>query len=1760
MDEPNAPACAGDGGDAVSEPSEKSPQGVSPYATGGGGVTFERKVAVQYLAHLLVGDGAAELGDGRRVVSVAFQQAPDHPVDDLVVHAARADEREPSLVLALGVRRSPRMVPSDADTRRLIRGFVSAVTSAPSDGREHRLALVVAGPQRHAEQLATLADHAAVQMDAPGFFELVRTPKKFDGGIRKRLAQFEKLVGHALDDLGVSDRDPASVEYHTWQLLSMLTVLMPRLESPDGTDWADLLNRLVRVARGTDLAGALPLRDRLVALAGDYSPKAAQVDLTMLRRHAHAVLDTSVRRHVQGSQRLDLLHEQALASVRDAVATSDGDRSWRLDRDDAAAALRAAAGNAAAMVVTGESGVGKSSLAMQSFTAGVADPGSVQARCVNLRHVPALAVEFENMLGAPLSSLLGELSAPMRVLVVDGADAIAEGRENAFRYLVDAAREGDVKVVAVCAEDTKQIVHDALAERLGAGVSEFAVSPLTDAEVGDIVRAFPELGNLAADARSRELLRRLVVVDLLIRSHVSGVLLTDADAMDKVWSGLVRRHEASDRGFPEARSSVMLQLADLELSGGDRLNVLSEIDQAALDGLRRDGLLRTSPDNPFRIGPEFAHDEVRRYAVARLLLGDKDLVSKIFRAGAPRWSLSAARLACQAWLARADSVDAPLQGRFVALQASFDAVVEAGHGARWGDVPGESLLALPDPGGLLGDAWPELRADDNAGLRRLARLAEQRFQDDDGSVKTGAVEPLITPLLEDDAPWQSGDYAERLLREWLRAHVVANTPAGHPLRVLLRTRLVEACSEADRRHVERLEAEAAARAARTPEEIKQERIAEERASEFLTAIGDGNRRERREIPYEITCEIIIELFALLGPDLGTDGEAILRRVGRDAPWELAPAVEELLTGRALASYDPLLLATLTETYYLDDDAVGYELFDDGIRQHCARSLGLTPQCAWYLGPFVPLLQSDFRVGILVLNRLLNHATRVRIRILETSSQTGSPLNNDTVSPHQTELEITGSRQLYVGDEHVWIWYRGAGVGPPPCMSALLALEHWCDQLIKAGVPIKALIAILLDGCENLAMIGLIVGILVRHLEAADGLLDPYLSEPLIWKYEFRRVAEEAGLLAASSDEVTANDRRSWSLREAAGMMVLGADDERLVELRMIGKRLVENACREAESAHEFGADVAQLDVEETIGEELAMARLWASSLDRDSYHAHEIGDGLYVQVAPPEDVVDTLQSSTEDLQRAEEDARLFVRYHIKPAKGRADIIGSDELAVDIASARDLLDNPPCLDTHRMWDTPATVAAAALQAYVLRRVELPDTAVVFAVDTVLRIGEGAGPPLDDEFELTNFERGANRSAARAVPLFLLPVATPLRVAMDGRHRDTIRRKRWRRRGFRRTSVVDDIDGRTTLKRAKIAGIRLARTEVYEVRLHLARGLDHLWESQCAGDDNCHHEAGILLATETMRDCVLGAWNQKTGRRVTIILKEPVTESLERVAGDSINSFRLDAAIRALAPAATANICVSTRARALLLSLLDAQRRSLLNNERKTRDPDYRGTHSIVAARALLMLAEDGGDEAIDVQIAAYADSSAMLANFLRALSAAAEETADRAAAARRIWPRVVRRVLGLNDSEYTPFEDHYYGEMALAALIPNIANEAAYLYSEVQDEPIKWWDPLALRPEVEAWLEVAEGNPTCVDQLVIFLDTIVPEDQARTGLPWVARLVLADPVRVAGRCWMLSDWLIEMRSPAADVDLEAMWQEVVDALVVAGDQRLAPYSE
>lgn len=824
---------------------------------------------------------------------------------------------------------------------------------------------------------------------------------------------------------------------------------------------------------------------------------------------------------------------------------------------------------------------------------------------------------------------------------------------------------------------------------------------------------------------------------------------------------------------------------------------------------------------------------------------------------------------------------------------------------------------------------------------------------------------------------------------------------------------------------------------------------------------------------------------------------------------------------------------MTEAYYFDDKPIHLDGLDDGIRRHRSRGVGLLPDAGWNRGPFYPLLLADFSNGVSVINRLLNHAARVRALTLASLDGIGMT-PDDAASAYRVELAVSGTRRAYMGDDHVWRWYRGTGVGPYPCISALQALERVCDRWIKEGVPLQTLVSILLQGCENLAVIGLAVGVLVRHVEAAGRALDAFLTEPEVWKLEIPRLASEHSPFATPSEEIAAPERRGWSLQHAAGTMVGDADGSRVAELRALGDVLIQNERRILESTRIDKAADPDAEFDDSLEQDLATVRNWASSLDRDRYQLIQTPEGLFAQATPPEDVTEILQQRTEERRRGHEEIQLLLRYGLRPPGSRTETVGTEDLLADIAVAQRILADQSTLIALDHWDPPAMVAAAALQANSLRGIGLPAEALAFVIDTLLRVGEGEAGPRRYEIETTYFEQAADRSTARSLPLLLLPAAASL------------------------PSLVAGTDGQSLDARATNACLNLAQAVAYEVRLHLARGLDHLWTTPCADEMPCHHETGLQIATETMRDCALGPRDSDTGRREVVVLGDPIAEALAGTRADSIIVLHLDAAIRSLAPAATANICVSANSRALLLGLLDAQRRALLNAELDV--ADERGMHTLVSSRALLTLAEHGDDTAIDTHIDAYADNAYLLGNLLRTLSAAAEETLGRAAAASRIWPSVIRHVLSLHNSGHTPFEDGFIGSMTRAALIPSATHTSEYRYREVQDEPITWWDPLAMRAEVEAWLAIAEGNADCVDQLIAFLAALSPEEQVRTGLPWVTRVVLADPNRVAKGAFMLSTWLIDIRVVANDTGLTAQWQEVVDALAVGGDRRLAPYSE
>lgn len=1678
----------------------------SPYSTGGGGVTLERMLGALLMTRLLTGGAVTHL-DGRSPATVALQQVPAALADDLVV-TARAADGVTILRLDIAVRRSPEFNVSHTSTCDLVAMLVKADLAAECSTDEnlvHRLCVAVSGRQTHAQQLAELAAVARGKPDAEGFYGDIGTFGKYATG--PRLTQLTSMVGKAIEDL--DDAAAGTKEYRTFRLLQRLRIWQVDLEEGHEDDWTGVVTDLLPVAMDQTENQALALRNVLVQEAAALAIVSGKVNGQTLRRRLHGQLGLADHSRPPGWDLLKALDKEARAAVTPALAAGTDDE-LRLPRIAAGQQLDAAfAAGPTSLLVVGDSGVGKSALVMEATTADALSTDT-QALAVNLRHLPKTPAELLKLLESPVDVLLGELTAPERLLVIDAAEAAIEDHADTLRTLVTAAANEGTRIVAVTTTETALAVKE-IFRASGVTVSEHKVEGLDDVELDAVVEKYPSLERLASNPRSRELLRRPIIVDLLRSAGDPGLPLTEAQAFDQIWLQLVRNQERTQGGTPDARQEVMLRLAEYAIRGADESALIDKLDAGAVEGLRRSHVLRPASQWPWERVPDFRHDVLRAYAVARRLLVRADPAAALTELGAPRWTLPAARLACEVLLAAPDSTGLPLTGRFLQLQAGFDALANATGSQRWRDIPTEALLVTPDPGPVLKDAWPTLVDDEAAGVKRLLRVLKGRHRPNHLTDPFVAA-PVIAQLMEAGIPRDVRDDADDQITNWLQALVVRREPQGNALRRTVRDGLIKQCAENQR--------ELAAQGAELAADPAEATGADTTSSKPFSIVGTSSRRRRRRRraahrPYEWITDAGISHLSLLGPDLSDAGEKILRQIADDDPSSLEHAVEMHGAGSALATYSVELLADLTLAYYRDereDEDGDFGYFDgmgnDGIRHHRYSGGALS---GFTQGPFLALFSADYRRGVKVLNQLLDHAAQARTQILRGS---------DEPEP-STVLSITGQEREYHGDAQVWLWYRGTGVGPHPCMSALQALEYVTDGYIRDGVPPDSLVEVMLTDANNLAMPALALGTLIRHYQVAGDALDPFLAEPDVWRLEFQRTQSEYIGLAATLPILANTERRRWSPREVSALLAINAVGERADELRRVGEQL------EAKAAAQLEGDTGQAAVEE-----LAAVRQWASCLDRAKFEITEQSEGLRFELKTDPAVEDVLGEGNAQRLRAHDAVGLSNRHaHLRDRGGRAADTDAAALKADLALARTLLEDPP-EPRDLAIDGPVAAAASAIELHLSGRTAVDMEDLMWSASVLLDVATEFAGRADLHFDDSFFEQAVDRSAARALPYLLLPNASSLRSKLG-------------------IIGADELD-------AVVAPLRVVgATGSKEARLAFARSLDAVWNAPCEPEHllgRCHHAIAFELVTASYLPARLGEWDVQAQRFPIVNLDTPDADGLAATPGDKLLVDRLTPALRSLAVAAVSGACCADEARATQDALLAAHRRGMLAHDGYNRS----NGDALVAARAALQQASGGRDDVLLEHVSALLDNAKVLSEALRALRVAADENAELGTQALRLWPAVMDLVIDAA-TRTSLFSQRTWGEYVDADVLPTPVSAWGYQTSELPGDPVPWRDLMSVRIQMDRWVTVTSAGRTALVWLVAAVEELGIEAQLEHGLRWLEQAV----ERAGDRCastMALPEWLRKRRGDLRTADQTGRWQRIVDRLVEAGDSTVADLAD
>jgi hypothetical protein len=1651
--------------------------GSSPYATGGGGVSFAQRVAAVYLASMLTGSRRTEARE-LPVRRVSFQTGPAHPVDDLLV--ACSDDRT-QVTLAVACRATPNFVQSDDATVKLVGSLLEEIAKFDTD--THQVAVATAGRSNQWEQLATVCAIARGHADPESFQSSLDIDGRWSQPVRDRSAQFLKMVAKAVD--GAPDAD--EVLRLAWKLLSRLHVLGFAVQSPDESDRTAIATSLDAVAAGT--ADGVAVRDRLEVEATRYDATGAVVDRKLLRRDLHALLDSPSTRSSHAWNVLAEHRKIAVAGVRASIGGEPAtggplEISFSDRRGDLAKAVHTAGADASVLVISGESGTGKSALMLSTIVElEAADPVGFEALVVNFRGLPQTSMEFRAAVGMSMEDVLAELSAPCRLLVIDAADAALERSASLLSDLVLSAAAAGVGVVAATSDTAADFVREQMALGFEKAVSTFTMEPLGDEDIHVVSDHFPLLRRVLRDLPASSLLRRLVVLDLLARTGLQlESSMGEWECLGFVWSKIVRGNGRPGLGSAEAREQTLLAVAAATLQLPADRRPPGGLDAAAVDALRRDHLL--APASPYRDQPEFAHDEVRRYATAILLVRSQNLTEALEAAGVPRWAMSAATLACKGQL-QAPGAQAP---RVFAEAVELFKDFADRHGARWADVPTEAVFETPLTyeclKTALGGATPRLALDD------VVRVVQQRHRFN-GLVNPVVAAPVVRVLLDETAPWAVSKESFELLASWLQSLALASLPAGNALRVALRERLLAFWASFPAREG-----------------------GEDELPEWLAR----RRRHRRVLDYHVTDDELVESLALLGPDIDEAVEECLRAIAEDAPAFLAPAVDSPLSACAVALRDPELLATLMEAYYIDEDDVGWHL-EEGVRRHQGRWSGVGPPFfEYYFGGFWQLFQTaPYGTSVRVLNNILNHGARSRVRTL---SRLHAPDRFEGLSAegdvegeeNGVVLDLNGTPRLYVGDSHVWSWYRGTSVGPYSGMSALLAMERIAEGWLAQGVSPARLVEVLLDACENLAVPGMLFGLLVRHLEKVGAELDPFLAEPFVWELEFGRMTNEYSGLRARTEGLVNLERRQWSPREVCVWLMTHGGEERAEVLKRVADKLVENGDR--------------------LGIDQALTKNWAANLDASRYEVTQQGDEYYLQVVPPPELQAAQEKHAAYQEQVQTSLRLQNRYW-GSAKHDANYEPptTAEIALDLAAGRALLASDSELMPNRPLDAVAHVARVAVERAVAGEMDALGEEGEFVAQLVIELALSFKNAENQRHEDQYFDLGADRAVALALPAFLTPALAELLAPIG--------------------ASLDDVAE---------AGLAMAGRASLETRLYLARGCDVLWAAPCDGNP-CMHATALSWLVETARGAEIGPWDMHGQRWPHVQIEGDVTGRLQELDGESIDIGMLDPAIRGLGSAAAANHCCTDATATLLAAFLDVQRRTMVVHEDKGWSADDRGTHTLVAARALLeVFATNGSMEPVLEHLDVLRADASLMSNFLHGLAAAGAESENRAGAARRVWPALLSHALGYMDDDPNPYQDNHWGNWAAAALLPEPLAWTQGLHNELSGAPIEWVRAEHLEDLLEGWLPTGRGKAMCVDALIRILRKLPTAEQVTRGLRWVADLCIQDGRVTVKQSWTSNDWLKEIRSTAEELGALRQWQMLVDSMVVAGNEGLAPYSQ
>jgi hypothetical protein len=1170
----------------------------SPELTGGGGFTFEDRVAAIYLTALIGESGAAGLR-GDRVVAVELQRAAfGQPLDDLIVSAALQDGS--SARLGLQVKRS--LTVSAAESNTDFREVVAkAWATIKADDFRHEFdrvgvaaGSVADGPKRAAQ---AVFEWARLSPTADDFQARFGPGIANDQHRRTRDAFFAALQA----------ADPAATQEDLRRLLASFQLITFDLLHEGATDEANAVSLLRTYLAPGDASRAEDLFVRLAHIAQESAGAAGQFSRPLLLARLRARFRFTPATSFRGDlAKLEDEARLAVAEIDDSVEGHHIPRPRLADRVTEAQSKRRF------VQISGLPGTGKSVVLRGLVEAALATGPVIFLKADRLQgkgwagYAAALRLETPRL----IDILLEVGTVGTATLFIDGLDRVeVEHRaivNDLLNLLAQAPELAEWRVVATVRDNGLEPLRTWLSPRwLAGGPVLVDVSVFDDAEAEALAQARPNLrGLLFGPRKLRELTRRPFHLSVIAHVPNPAAIASEVDLIEAWWRG--GGYDAPDERVGDRQRALLTLASEGARTLGRRIAV-GAAPSAPLTELRSDGVIRE-----VRSGHTvaFAHDIYFEWAFLHLLVDRGDAWPEVLSAvGEPPV------------LGRTVELLAQLYFREPPAWASHLARLEAlGLRSQWTRA---WMLGPFGSAGFDDQAAQMTAAAFDGGQPRLVKLAvwlqAEKTRPNPGIVQRAAGSDDVqgTLRIADQLAWPSDFEAWGRFIDWLVAHKDQIWAAA--------TADVVSVFEVWQYALAELPNPRSKAILHLANEWLEDIEARQHREDFRTydmGRWSGMRGSLDELEKRLRALLLRAGKAY--PDLV---RGYLGRVRASEPLARAAFEDVLSYSWVLAGILPAELSDYVLAQLLGElpDEAEARIAADPDRFMFGRGNDLfewqqlsIERDGQFFGsptplqePFHSLFQAAPDQARRLVAAICNHAI--------TAWRQLHGLGIDySARPLPLVLNLPWGAQPFWGDDRVYTWFRGVW-GPDAAKGALMALECWALAQLESGQPLDEVLRETLEGHESASVLGIAVSLMLtaRTPTPAGAAI---VSSARLWKWDLARWQHDRGMnpntigMALSNDIegrkalLASNDLpiRQWSLRDLAMFFVLGADAPLAEAVQATIQAFKDNPPVDFDEQLEDPAQLA--DARRT-------AEIWSRFGDPANYQVTPTADGDAVMIA-----------------------------------------------------------------------------------------------------------------------------------------------------------------------------------------------------------------------------------------------------------------------------------------------------------------------------------------------------------------------------------------------------------------------------------------------------------------------------------------------------------------------------------------------------------------